>query len=274
MCDTPLTQITQEGGNTKCLPPPKKRYRNWCFTYNNYDKSIITQIISFFKSDIYVFQEETGSEGTKHLQGCLILQNGCTFSALKLKIPGAHIERMRSKKASIAYCCKLNTRTGKVFHNNIILPEPIFDKLSVCTLFKWQQQVVNIVRIKPDDRTIHWFWEPKGNTGKSVLCKHLVLNFDAIIVGGRATDAQYAIINRLKNNKPIPIVIFDIPRNQNNNISYTAVENIKNGLFFSAKYESDMCIFNSPHILIFANYEPQQSELSIDRWDIHEIEQI
>ena len=35
--------------------------------------------------------------------------------------------------------------------------------------------VVDILKTEPDERTIHWFWEPKGNVGKTTLCKWLVV---------------------------------------------------------------------------------------------------
>ena len=44
------------------------------------------------------------------------------------------------------------------------------------------------------------------------------------------------------------------------------MEAIKNGCFFSGKYESGMVRFNSPHILVFANEPPERTKLSQDRW--------
>jgi len=66
-------------------------------------------------------------------------------------------------------------------------------------------------------------------------------------------------------------VIFDVPRDNGNKISYKSVESIKNGMIYSPKYESKYKLFNSPHIIIFANEPPQLEKLSIDRWVVKEI---
>jgi len=46
------------------------------------------------------------------------------------------------------------------------------------------------------------------------------------------------------------------------------LESIKNGLFFSGKYESTQVVMNSPHLIIFANEPPDKSKMSADRWHI------
>uniref|UniRef100_UPI004049B2EE hypothetical protein n=7 Tax=Pseudomonadati TaxID=3379134 RepID=UPI004049B2EE len=61
---------------------------------------------------------------------------------------------------------------------------------------------------------------------------------------------------------------FDIPRSQLDYLSYTGIEEVKNGCFFSSKYESEMVLYNSPHIIVFANEEPTYHKLSSDRWNV------
>jgi hypothetical protein len=49
----------------------------------------------------------------------------------------------------------------------------------------------------------------------------------------------------------------NIPKGKNvNKKVYETLELIKDGLFASSKYESDMHISNSPHVFVFANFEP------------------
>lgn len=43
------------------------------------------------------------------------------------------------------------------------------------------------------------------------------------------------------------IVVMDIPK-QVEHISYTGIEEVKDGAFFSGKYESGMIVMNYPHI--------------------------
>ena len=67
------------------------------------------------------------------------------------------------------------------------------------------------------------------------------------------------------------VVLFDIPRDNGNKISYKSIESIKNGVVYSPKYESKHKLFNSPHVICFANCLPEVEKMSDDRWCIEEI---
>lgn len=105
-------------GNTK---KPSQRGRNWCFTQNNFTKSDI-EICRTIKGE-YIFQEETGKEGTPHLQGVLMFDSAKTFEAVKKLLPKAHLELCKDKSASMAYCQKEETRTGQVYLSKKYLPK-------------------------------------------------------------------------------------------------------------------------------------------------------
>ena len=65
------------------------------------------------------------------------------------------------------------------------------------------------------------------------------------------------------------IVVIDIPRsNDKQIISYQLIEQLKSGRMCSTKYKGKITRFNIPHILIFANEEPDMRALSLDRWEI------
>ncbi len=267
--DPDALKCTETGGpgNTRrALAKTSKRHRNWCFTWNNHTEANINALENL-KSCDYIFQPEIGESGTPHLQGCLLFKQPKAFNQIKSLLPGAHIETMKYRKKAIAYCMKSETKTGPR-HTNMAKYKEIYDVLDDHTPYEWQQNVINIVKGKPDPRKIHWIWESKGNRGKTILCKHLVLKYGAIIVGGRCKDAMYAITQRLANDKLISIVVFDIPRSSYNHLSYPALEKIKDGLFFSSKYESGMVCYDIPHVLVFSNNEPERELLSRDRWDI------
>lgn len=99
------TNIKRSGG--KC--------RNWCFTLNNYTVEDIKVICGFDCK--YVFQEEIGDLGTKHLQGLLMFKSPRSFNSIKKLIPRAHWEPTKSKNASIRYCSKAETRAGEIYSN-------------------------------------------------------------------------------------------------------------------------------------------------------------
>lgn len=146
------------------------------------------------------------------------------------------------------------------------------DPLAGTELWDWQEQVVAMCREVPDSRTIVWIWEPQGRTGKTSLCKHLVLTQGAHYVSGAAKDIIYSIAARMEEHGAPRIVLFDIPRcTAEQRISWQSIEQCKNGLAFSAKYESKPIVFDCPHLICFSNEEPDRGKLSADRWSIHRI---
>lgn len=258
------------GGNTETpAETPSKQvhqYSYWFFTLNNYTVEDIEQLEQIFKHECkwYIFQEETGELGTPHLQGTISLKQRQRMTELKKLHNSIHWENTKCVKASIEYCTKFQTRTGQIWSHGIEVPE----QLDLDEPYGWQLKVLEICKTKADKRTINWFWEKKGNVGKTTLCKYLVAKMDALMVTGKATDIYHMISKFPKKRK---IIIFDIPRSSFGYISYPALEQVKNGLIFSGKYEGCQLIFNSPHVFVFANEPPDLDECSHDRWNVVEI---
>lgn len=257
-------------GNTD-LPPltRAKQAIYWCFTYNNPPLERLERLERVFQveCDWYVFQEEIGAEGTPHLQGTIKLKQRKRLSQLKPMIdPKVHWEPTKSVNASIEYCSKEASRTGKIYAYNIPIPEP----LDIDPPKGWQLEVMNIITEKPDKRSIHWFWEPNGNVGKSTLCKYLVVKHEALFISGNGNDIAYSLSKATQKR----IVLIDCPRTMMNYIPYGTIENIKNGLVFCGKYESQQLVFNCPHVIIFANCLPDRSKMSNDRWHVHDIREL
>jgi len=258
------------GGNTES-PSARQQLQAvyWSFTFNNYEIEQIEMIEQILRHECkwYVFQEETGEQGTKHLQGTLCLIQRKRMTQLKKLIDERiHWEMTKSVKASVIYCTKAETRSGKIFAFGFDIPEP----LKLIDPKGWQIDIVNLVQGEPDDRHIHWFWDKDGCIGKTQLAKYLVARHNAYYIGGKASDIYFAI-SRAKYKK---IVILDIARSEIDDVPYAALECVKNGIFFSGKYESQQCIFNSPWILCFANYTPDISKMSKDRWVITRLSEI
>lgn len=139
----------------------------------------------------------------------------------------------------------------------------------------WQAEILKKVTTNADYRDILWVWEPKGNTGKTYLAKYLHFFYGAIITGGKSADMKYAIARwrEITGHYPIAILI-DLARSHRMPKSgYTTVEEIKNALFFSGKYDSGMVAScHPPHIVVFANYPPKTNNMSQDRWVIKTID--
>lgn len=276
------TQPNDGPGNTRSGPENggKKdtESRSYCFTWNNYCENDISYIIGWFekkKGCEYVFQEEKGKEGTKHLQGTFRCKSAVLFSSLKNKFPEAHLEVTKNWSKSIAYCSKTDSRVGKVYTNMKLpnlkkKPRHHFD-IERGNNTWWQKKIMDLMTEEPDERKILWFWSENGAQGKTSLARYLVDTYEneIIYVSGKATDIKFAVTTWIKGGKDLRCVIFGFPRTMEKYISYEAIEAVKDGLFFSGKYEGEMNRFEIPHIIVFANYEPDYSALSSDRWDVH-----
>jgi len=262
-----IEQIEMAQGNTdSCARKQGNQSKYWCFTYNNYEADTIEQLEQVFNHECqwYLFQEETGEEGTPHLQGNLCLKVKQRMTQLKVIDPKIHWESTKSVKASLVYCSKYETRTGKIYSKGIDIPE----QLDIDEPAGWQLKVMDIVKEKPNKRTIHWFWEPDGCVGKTQLCKYLVAKHDAIMLTGKSSD-MYHMISKFPNKRKLFVI--DCPRSMQEFINYGAIEQIKNGLIFSGKYEGCQLVFNSPHVIVFANEQPNLLKMSQDRWNITRI---
>lgn len=102
------------------------RIRNWCFTYNNHNQAVIDHLLAQVDPDnpekllnYLVMQEETGENGTPHLQGYMECHKAMRMRTIKTKMlphRGFHLEARRGGQAqAIAYCKKTDTRTGRMF---------------------------------------------------------------------------------------------------------------------------------------------------------------
>ncbi len=261
-----------EGKPNEFEPPAKKpkvdvRSRNWFLTWNNYSADSIGILLKLSGVKRYCIQEEVGKDGTPHLQGVIVFSDAVRFSTLNSMCDKkCWWSKCKSVGAAKTYCSKVATASGKRWVKGFHIPRKVIDPLEGKQLYEWQQEILDRVRGEADDRKVYWFWSAEGNVGKSVLCKHMVLKENAIVVGGSFRDAYYAIAQRVSKKLDVHVVVFALSRSQGNKVSYIAIEGIKDGMFFSPKYESGMCVYNVPHVLVFANEEPDLSQLSKDRW--------
>jgi len=250
-----------------------------------------------------IWQLEKGENGTSHYQFYVELSSRQRLSYWKKNLKRAHVEVRRGKQAeAIAYCSKLETRLdGPWIHGepqkttaetDLVLRileggdmaelaqeypsmflkyaanlraisemghckrEP---ETSFCPL-PWQQHIIDIVQKPADDRHVIWVYDPVGGRGKSRLARHLVLNYGATILSGRYADMAYMY-------RQEPIVCFDIARAEEEFIQpiYKCAETLKNGVIVSNKYRSELKIFQSPHVILFANVQPDHTKISPDR---------
>lgn len=269
----PATPATKTLGNTKAkVSDPQAR--NWCFTVNNPSKeyaATLQKVLATAKCKRFVFQEEKGESGTHHLQGYISMKSPNRFSTMQKNVPGGHLEIAKgSYMDNYKYCTKPEGRVSPPVSKGF--PEPI---RLIQELRPWQKEVTALLDKPADDRTIHWIWDSKGNMGKTQLAKKIVCERNALYLTGKAADMKYAVVEHFKQdacNKDNLIILIDLVRSQEGFVSYEGIESLKNGVFFSGKYESSMVVYNSPHIIVFANFAPELDKLSKDRWCVRRLD--
>jgi len=234
----------------------------WFFTLHVHEpeispKELYDRLIGHC-SELY-FQLERGEDtGKLHFQGCFRLHHKEYFNTVKDIIGDntVHLEKVKNWRQAVLYCTKEETRTaGPWTHESKWIR-------TITELRQWQTDLLTELITFPNDRKIVWYTDTIGGAGKTQFAKYLAVHYGALVLNNAKTaDIAYAT------NDP-SIVIFNLSRTFENYVNYGAIESLKDGLIFSSKYESKMKLFNSPHVVIFANFDPDLSALSKDRWDI------
>nr|WAE42369.1 MAG: replication associated protein [Cressdnaviricota sp.] len=267
-----MEQMENLGGNTKT--PNSKREKDskrWLFTLNNYTLEEMEQMERYLRnnSEGFIYGQEVGEEGTPHLQGYVEFKKKMRMSENKTINKRIHWEIAKGdKQTNYNYCSK----DGKFVSTLKGIRKPVKDPLAphLTNLKKWQIKLFDILKGEPDDRVIHWYYDVEGGKGKSAVAKHLGLKGAFVCEGSKKTDIACAI-KLFLDKSDFDIAVFDFTRSTEGFVSYSSLEAVKNGAIFSAKYESSMIYFNTPHVIVFANYFPDLSQLSEDRWVIHKI---
>lgn len=261
-------------GNTSSSETKKQcdAKTRWCFTLNNYSEKEYEEMISALSVTTvrYVVGKEIGKSGTPHLQGYYETINRSRPTCLKLSHKRCHFEGARGTDVqNYKYCIKDGdfvemgfTKTWKI-KNKITIIKSIKKE----QFFEWQKDVYKIwedFKNNREDRIINWFYSEKGCNGKTAMAKYFVINEEF----GYLNNAKTADICFYASNNIMDGYIFDFCRSNEDKINYQAIESLKNGIMFSGKYESGVVCMDSPCIICFANFKPDTSKLSKDRWNI------
>lgn len=261
------------GNSNSTRDAPRK---NWFFTWNNYSTDDERRLTDWCgaKCSKCAIGREVGESGTPHLQGTFLLKAKMRFSALQRLWPKVHWEKTWSPERALGYCRKDGDMAADF--GGAAPPVPARDPLAGKALFQWQVELLAFLESPPDDRTILWLWEPVGCAGKTALAKHLCVTRprEVIFLGGKGSDIKYGIQAVMNQKDPWTpkVCIFHYTRSVEGFVSYEALEAVKDGIFFSSKYEAGMVVFDSPHVVVFANFEPDRCKLSADRWVVRQID--
>lgn len=258
--------------NESCNNEDNFRACNFSFTLYNYEEKEIDSILMWFdKSNRYAMQEEKcPSTGKKHIQGSVEFSNARSRQAFKNVIGrDFHITKSKKKECALFYCTKSKTRCGRRWTKGIVVVE---DPLENKILYSWQNELIEHLDTIPNGRTVRWYYDEDGNKGKTAFAKSCCIKSKAnILVGGKVADMKFAIAKMIENHINPKTIFINITRSYENYVSYEGIEALLDGIFFSPKYESGMVMYNPCHLVIFANFEPNESAMSRDRWDIRRI---
>lgn len=262
------------------------------FTINNYTDDDIKKLDQLHRSKGVLrmsAQTEVGEGGTPHIQG-FIRYNGNVPDWHKKVSHRAHFEHPQSESRCMNYCRKTESHDGihrwfkdeKPQSKKRDFKEALLEaseraktkrrkKVGEPEWKDWQQEIIDLKDKEPEERTIYWYWSEEGNIGKSFLKRYLVVNDLAWSVNGGRGDFLHSICNQFIHLEDAKYVIIDIPRNQGNRISYSALEDLSNGLINTTKYDSNVVHLPDVHKVVFANSPPDMSAMSADRFVIRKI---
>lgn len=281
MAMSALNPVVPDSSANVIMVNSRKKQESGCiryrFTWFHYPENWI-EVISSRSFKQWVGQEELcPSTGEPHIQGFLRLFEKERKTAIQWGISDPDPKKSTwvnflscaaTDEDNVLYCTKKASRKegGKMYCDaewRKWLPKDI--KLITPDLY-WEQEILTIISAEPDDRTIHWYWSEAGKIGKTQFCKYLAVKHGAIPLDGKKNDILYCAAEFDSTLYVIPLA-----RKQEDYVSYDAIEKIKDGFYMCAKYESKPIIRNCPHIFVFANFAPEVTAMSIDRWRIRKI---
>lgn len=113
-----MNRVLEERHNRTTDPNWRKRSKKWCFTWNNYPNdwsSKLAQLIAIKELQIkfLIAEQETGEEGTPHIQGYLRSNARIYYRTLRSKIDCYWTEAKGSEEQNINYCTKENNNVFK-----------------------------------------------------------------------------------------------------------------------------------------------------------------
>lgn len=274
-----LVPLVPDGFGNASNPSSKQcsPAKHWCGCLNNYTDEDYALLIGVGRSvvPVLIINHEIGEDdGTPHLQIF------CTFEPKRR--PNAVFNNKRihwevkGSNSTLLQCYKYHSKKHTqdpnwptAFCRGWRVPYELH-----LDLYPWQQEIVNVLEKPPNDRTVRWYFDRQGGIGKTTFQKWCVLNLEGVIIlGGKSADLMHGICNYMEQKLDTPqIILINLTRAMENHVSYTGIEQAKDMCFFSGKYQGTMVCGAPPHVIVFANFPPQEDKVSADRWEIVELE--
>lgn len=257
--------------------------KKYCFTHNfeiieneKVEMELINKLVVDFKkiSSFYIFSLEIGTENKRrHLQGYIEFNEPVRITGIKNIVHNTTNWRKAkgSRDDNIRYISK-DPIKGPYEWNRKDAPKYTPEQLRIIPenkLYKWQSKGLKLARGEIDDRAILWFWG-RTKIGKTQVLKHLMYYDKFDFVDGDKANIMCAIVgdDGLKEIKKGYVFNFSNDKDLSK-VSYTSMENMKDGLIFSGKYKSGGMLIPPLQVIVMANGPPQCK--NSDRWKVFEI---
>lgn len=269
------------GGNSsgKATPLPKKKTQkkrlnagiHWCFTWFQFDE----QKRALFMQDVlkncekYIIGDEIApTTGRPHLQGYIEFHEKRRadehFNYIDSTIRWFNCKG--DERDNFIYCHKEGHYVANFEIIQSIKLSALPKKLlKVSELWEWELDCLELIK-NQNDRQLLWICDFEGGNGKSVFSYFLSKYIEncVLISEGKKDDLAFIL-----HQKKLDLCILDLSRTIEGFVSYSLLEQIKNGRIQSGKYES--CIRDYPiypRLVVMANFLPEMEKLSLDRWNI------
>ena len=133
----------------------------------------------------------------------------------------------------------------------------------------WQRDLEGILDGEADDRSVYFYIDYDGRKGKSWFQRYYYTKHVGdvqLLSSGKREDVAHTIdISRR-------VFFFNIPRDSIQYLQYTILEQLKDRVIFSPKYESQTKMINHKvHVVVFTNEMPDNTKMSRDRFKLVEI---
>lgn len=148
--------------------------------------------------------------------------------------------------------------------------------------FAWHRELLQEISAPAPLRTVIWYYDSVGNTGKTWLLRYLEDHYRSSESG--SDWFPLAGIENVRESSNLMLqaqtqgwnhkgIIIDLTRSYEfGRKLYDALEAMKNGRLSSTKYQGGRIrMARPPWVIVLANWWPNTAMMSQDRWDIREI---
>jgi hypothetical protein len=274
-----------------------KRYKSvhtffcWRITYQKISVESLKLLLkdNFFYSK---FSVEKGKKGQLHYQGYTKAQEGKRKTLKSVcKVFKDNIENIMFPKCD--YCEGMNKNSWSGAVDNYVCKEDthvegpfeigkldmVLEDKEGCNEFdlrledlpepyEWQKRLLEFHKGPPElfHRKIYWYWDPRGDIGKTMLARWLHLREGALYCQG----ADRHVIGLAYKN-PAWHYVFGLARYDK--VDYKCLEKLSDGIYMAGFGTENlgMVCRKTPWIICLANFPPCKKRLSSDRWVIKNI---